>query len=124
MKRTDYFEQVKKRFSSTDEDPLYGGTFYLEDVQLQDIEGDYTDWLTVDEFTFDKYYIDRPLLIGKDLYEWRRLRKQISDDYCEGLNKLMKGRITPFKQVVSLKIHYMGEKGVSHVFNYNAPRIY
>ena len=117
------FGQVESRFPATDGDPLFGTAFYLEAVQLENINGKYTDWIPLSKLWFNGYGEEDLLPIGKNMKEWINMKKKISEDYCEGLNWLTKGNITPFKQMVALKIRYLGEpKKVTHVFHYYAPR--
>lgn len=123
MKQTTIFGQAEGRFSMTDTDPLFGTHFYLEAVQLVNIDGEYTDWLPLEKICLDRYTEETLIPVGNNQKEWIKKKREISDLYCDGINYLTKNNITPFKQMASLKIRYLGEpKGKSHVFHYYAPR--
>ena len=123
MKQLKFFGQVDRRFTMTDEDPCYGSAFYLKAVQLVNIDGEYTDWIPLSKLYLSDYTEGKLLSIGKDKKEWIETKRKISDAYCSCINCLSKEYITPFKQVVALKIRYLGEpKDVSHVFHYYTPR--
>lgn len=116
------FTRVKDRFHLTDIEPVYGKKFYLLAVQLVDVDGGefpFTEWITAERFSLNKYR--GKIAVGKDYNEWTRIRKNISEDYTTILNQIRCERI-PFKEVVALKIRYVGEKNTSHVFHYTPRR--
>jgi len=115
-----FFGQTDGRFRMTDDEPNYNAAFYLVAVQLVNIDGDYTDWIPTTKLSFGGY--DGLLSIGKNMNEWKQIKKKLSDIYSENINYLTKGKITPIKQMVALKIRYLGEKDKEHVFHYYAPR--
>lgn len=117
------FKRTKKRFQLTDLDPVFGSAFYLEAVQLVDIDGNFTDWVTLKKFSIVNYKRENLLPVGKNIKEWIKAKKQISDDYCVCLNQIFREKIIPFKQVVALKVRFLGEpKRISHIFHYTPPR--
>ena len=119
--RTNFFGQAKGIFPGTPEDPRYGAAFYLEAVQLVNIDGEYTNWIPLTKLYISGYSEVDLLSVGKTVRDWVGTKRKMSDAYCDCLNKVT--TITPFKQMVALKIRYLGEpKGVSHVFHYYAPR--
>lgn len=96
-------KKQNKRFYPTEEDPRYGKVFQVIDIQFEDIDRNYTGWTGI------RYADDRLLEIGKDWSQWKKNKSKISDDFTLGINSMMKKDATPYKDVVALKVHYLGD---------------
>ena len=115
-----YFGKRDGKFRSDSENPKYGTAFYLVAVQLENINREFTDWIPTSKIAVQNFTKDRLLPIGKNSKEWDSIKKEISDSYCTVLNSLLTN-IIPYKEVVALKIRYLGEKKATHVFHYYPP---
>jgi len=95
--------KVNKRFYPTEEDPRYGCAFQVEDLQFITIDGDYTDWVGL-------CYLDERLIsVGKNWSEWKKNKKRISDEFTTDANKMINPKVTPYRDVVAIKVHYLGD---------------
>lgn len=101
------------------EDPKYGQDFQIVAIQLESINNDYTDWIEKGKInlcggmTVDfSEYLNKIRMVGENDREVKKMKNKISDDICKDLNKLIEMcsmTVTRVKDVVALKVHYLGE---------------
>ena len=102
------------------EDPKYGQPFQIVAIQLESIEREkFTGWIENGEIMFGENegidfseYLNRIRKVGENDREVKRMKDKISDDICKDLNKLFEMcemTVTRVKDVVALKVHYLGE---------------
>ena len=97
-----------KRFWPTEEDPRYGQSFQLVEIQLENIDHQFTGWIKAE------YEDNRLIPIGNTWHEWKKKKQTISDEFCKGINRMISS--TPYKDVVALKVHYFGDpRGVYQI---------
>ena len=97
-----------KKYYPTEEEPRYGECFQIKAIQtVKNIDGYYSKWILCN---FDKNEL---IPVGKNWGEWRKRKQKISDDMCKIFNwdKSIK---VPIKDVVALKVHYLGDPAQSH----------
>jgi hypothetical protein len=94
---------------------------------LESIEkGKFTGWIEKGEILFGggvsvnfSDYLKQIRKVGENDREVKRMKDKISDDICKDLNKLMEMcsmTVTRVKDVVALKVHYLGEpKGENRI---------
>ena len=109
------------------EDPKYGQPFQVVAIQLESIEkGKFTGWIEDGEILFGggvsvsfSDYLKKIRKVGENDREVKRMKDKISDDICRDLNKLLEMSsmtVTRVKDVVALKVHYLGEpKGENQI---------
>jgi hypothetical protein len=109
------------------EDPKYGQPFQIVAVQLESIEeGKFTGWIENGKiptgggvFIDFSDYLKKIRKVGENNREVKRMKDKISDDICKDLNKLIEMcsmTVTRVKDVVALKVHYLGEpKGENRI---------
>lgn len=103
------------------EDPKYGQPFQIVAIQLESIEkGKFTGWIENGKipagggvFIDFSDYLKQIRKVGENDREVKRMKDKISDAICKDLNKLMEmcsiATVTRVKDVVALKVHYLGE---------------
>ena len=96
-------QKKQKRFLPTEEDPRYGKAFQIIDLQFEDIDRNFTGWTGI------RYADDRLLEVGKDWSQWKKNKSKISDDFILRINSIMEKDATLYKDVVALKVHYLGD---------------
>jgi len=111
--------EVMKHKYYHSEDPKYGQPFQIVALQLESIEGKFTGWIEEGEILFGgdvsidfSDYLNEIRKVGENDREVKRMKDKISDDICEDLNRLLEMSsmtVTRVKDVVALKVHYLGE---------------
>ncbi len=101
-RKRELWPTVEKKYTWTEENPRYGQAFQLVAIQLENIDRELKDWLDVE------YTDNRLIKVGKDWFEYKKMKNKLSDEWVENLNHMITG--TPFKDVVALKVHYFGDK--------------
>ena len=100
------------------EDPKYGQPFQIVAIQLESIDGKFTGWIEDGEIPFGEGVIDfsdylkKIRKVGENDREVKKMKDKISDDISKDLNKLFEMcemTVTRVKDVVALKVHYLGE---------------
>ena len=102
------------------EDPKYGQPFQIMAVQLESIEkGKFTGWIEEGEILLGggvsisfSDYLNKIRKVGENDKEVKKMKDKISDDICKDLNKVFEMcsmTVTRVKDVVALKVHYLGE---------------
>jgi hypothetical protein len=101
------------------EDPKYGQPFQIVAIQLESIEKEkFTGWIEDGEIPFGggvidfSDYLKKIRKVGENDREVKKMKDKISDDICKDLNKLFEMcsiTVTRVKDVVALKVHYLGE---------------
>ena len=102
------------------EDPKYGQPFQIVAIQLESIEREkFTRWIEKGEILFGRGvsvsfsdYLNEIRKVGENDREVKKMKDKISDDICKDLNKLFEMcsmTVTRVKDVVALKVHYLGE---------------
>lgn len=101
------------------EDPKYGQAFQIIAIQLESIDNDYTDWIEKGKIRLEgemcidfSEYLKGLRKMGKNDYEWKKMKNMISDEVCGDLNTLFGmtlKKITPVKDIVAYKIRYLGD---------------
>lgn len=103
-------KKQNKRFYPTEEDPRYGRVFQIVDIQFIDIDRNFTGWTGI------RYSDDRLLEVGKNWGQWKINKSKISDDFTSGINSIMRKDSIPFREVVAIKAHYLGDpRGVYQI---------
>jgi hypothetical protein len=102
------------------EDPKYGQPFQIQAIQLESIEREFTGWIEEGKISFGggecidfSDYLNKLRKVGENDREVKKMKDRISDDVCEDLNKLFEMYsmdVTRVKDVVALKVHYLGER--------------
>jgi hypothetical protein len=108
--------EVMKHKYYHSEDPKYGQPFQILAIQLESIEKEFSSWIENGEIQFGdgisvsfSDYLNKIRQVGED---WKKMKDKISDDICKDLNKLFEMcemTVTRVKDVVALKVHYLGE---------------
>ena len=118
---------TQKRILPTEENPRYGSKFIVVGIQLQDIDGYYTEMMDFKIMNKEDKEIPRLFSAGKSWGEWKRIKEKLSDEICTSLNKMRmnswheerKRALAPFlagpapvnfKDVVALKVRYFGDR--------------
>lgn len=101
------------------EDLKYGQPFQIVAIQLESIEGKFTGWIKNGEFLFGggvcvdfSDYLNELRKVGENDREIKKMKNEISDIICKDLNNLLEissMTATRVKDVVALKVHYLGE---------------
>lgn len=109
------------------EDPKYGQMFQITAIQFESIEkGKFSDWIDgkiqfEEDNTLINFseYFTKVRKVGENIRDWKKTKDKISENVCKDLNTIIGmsvKRITPIKDIVAYKVHYVGDpKGTCQI---------